>query len=330
MIPVESYQQHLDRVSRSFAFCIAELEEPLRPWVGLTYLLCRLLDTIEDAAWENSETQSRQFDQFDRFLLSGGSEAEIRAWGNFFPGSISAGEKALVEDAFRLFNDLHSSEFASARPVIQSLGRDMSSGMRVFCRTLRQGGAGEVRLRLNSLAEVDRYCFVVAGIVGEALARLLNQVDSRFSLSIDRLRDAQHFGLFLQKVNLLKDQLTDEREGRHLIPDRSLVRISAKENLEGAYRFFHSLPSEQKGFRLFCAWSLFLGLGTLAVVESAFRENRSAKLDRGDAEELLKQVRNHLDQPVYLEKLFLDLGMMLEMDLSSWRTQGAAAMPSLL
>jgi hypothetical protein len=28
------YQQQLDRVSRSFAFCIEQLPEPLRGWVG--------------------------------------------------------------------------------------------------------------------------------------------------------------------------------------------------------------------------------------------------------------------------------------------------------
>ena len=47
------YQTHLDRVSRSFAFCIKKLESPLRQWVSLAYLLCRVLDTVEDSIWES-------------------------------------------------------------------------------------------------------------------------------------------------------------------------------------------------------------------------------------------------------------------------------------
>ena len=50
MQTISFYQTHLDRVSRSFAFCIKKLESPLRQWVSLAYLLCRVLDTVEDSS----------------------------------------------------------------------------------------------------------------------------------------------------------------------------------------------------------------------------------------------------------------------------------------
>ncbi len=55
----EFYQTHLDRVSRSFAFCIRQLPDPLRGWVGLSYLLCRILDTIEDSPCPPSRSRAK-------------------------------------------------------------------------------------------------------------------------------------------------------------------------------------------------------------------------------------------------------------------------------
>ena len=59
MSEIAYYQPHLDRVSRSFAFCIARLEGEMREWVSLSYLLCRLLDTVEDAPWADPRAPHR-------------------------------------------------------------------------------------------------------------------------------------------------------------------------------------------------------------------------------------------------------------------------------
>jgi len=65
------------------------------------------------------------------------------------------------------------------------------------------------------------------------------------------------FGLFLQKVNILKDQSGDEAVGRFLVPSRSLVLSGLLRDADGAFRYLLSLPEKDVGFRLFCAWSLF-------------------------------------------------------------------------
>ena len=69
-------------------------------------------------------------------------------------------------------------------------------------------------LKLGSLKEVNQYCFFVAGVVGEALAKLVSHVEPQFQTAKFRILDAHHFGLFLQKVNILKDQVNDRGEGR--------------------------------------------------------------------------------------------------------------------
>src|SRR4051794_6368635 len=108
MQDIEYYQIRLDRVSRSFAFCIRELQEPLRGWVSLSYLLCRALDTIEDAPWGSAFDQNSQYEAFESFLKVSPSKREVQQWCSRFPLSIPEGEKFLIEDASFLFEDLHA------------------------------------------------------------------------------------------------------------------------------------------------------------------------------------------------------------------------------
>src|SRR3954464_11438031 len=92
------YQSHLDRVSRSFAFCIRQLPSPLKEWVGLSYLLCRVADTIEDAPWESSLAQFEVFERFDQALLSPERLESVQAWVSLFPPGLPEGEILLLGD----------------------------------------------------------------------------------------------------------------------------------------------------------------------------------------------------------------------------------------
>ena len=69
--PALEYTQHwLPRVSRSFAPSIAQLGEPLETPVGIAYLLCRVVDTIEDSEDLAKTERDPLFASFRRALLS--------------------------------------------------------------------------------------------------------------------------------------------------------------------------------------------------------------------------------------------------------------------
>jgi phytoene/squalene synthetase len=289
------YQSHLDRVSRSFAFCIRQLPDPLRDWVALSYLLCRVVDTIEDSAWTDRTAQIEAFQRFDASLMGNGSLAD---WANLFPADIPAGEKILIGDAAELMTDFH--QFPThAFEVIKELVLSMSQGMQHFCAKRRDGS-----LRLSTLGEVNQYCFFVAGVVGELLAKLVAKVEPKFRLSQLNVVRAHHFGLFLQKVNLLKDQVGDEELGRHLIPSREVVEDSSQENAARALDFLLDVPKEQIEFRRFCAWSLFLGLQALSVARESLLRKRVLKVPRGDMEDVFAKVEVALDDDVAMRSLF--------------------------
>lgn len=292
------YQKHLNQVSRSFALCIAKLETPLKAWVGLTYLICRILDTVEDSYWEIAHQQLSKFEGFDRFLLSRPTDEEIQAWSADFPQDIKAGELQLIQDSKTIFHDLHEAP-PGVRAIIQQLVSSMSLGMKHFLKRKESN-----RMTLKTMPEVNQYCFFVAGVVGEALAKLVDLVEPKFKLVRSRIKDAHHFGLFLQKVNLLKDQLGDENEGRFLVPSRQDVLTSLKDNAEGAIRFLEAVPLAQREFRLFCAWSLFLGFESLLFSEAAFAKKNVEKVPKHLAQQLFNQIEMIIDQPQQLRLLF--------------------------
>src|ERR1700737_3776531 len=107
MREIEFYQSHLDGGSRSFAFCIQKLNPPFRQWVSLSYLLCRVLDTVEDSIWPGEPLQDAQYAEFNSFMVRPPSPDAVLSWAARFPTSIPETEKRLLGDSYELFHDLH-------------------------------------------------------------------------------------------------------------------------------------------------------------------------------------------------------------------------------
>ncbi len=289
---------HLKNVSRSFAFCIERLPEPFRTQVAYGYLLCRILDTIEDSTWEDSSLQILKFQEFDAALE--GRSILPANWSEEFPQNIPEGERVLLLQAHEVL-----SRFYSFSEEVQAIMREvvvsMSHGMLRFVRQ-KQNGV----FRLHSLFEVNKYCFFVAGVVGEMLTRLFVKMQCAAveMKSNSVLLDSFHFGLFLQKINLLKDQGRDEREGRFFVPVRDEVRASLRGHAEAAFEYLLRIPKEQSGYRLFCAWSLLLGLASMPFIDRSWKDRIECKIPRVKTVQLLAEVERVISDNEKLRKIF--------------------------
>jgi len=153
-------------------------------------------------------------------------------------------------------------------------------------------------LRLVDLEDVTRYCCFVAGLVGEMLTELfaLGRTEPSPSVSL-----AYHFGVFLQKVNILKDQREDEAAGRFLVPDRRELLSSLRSNAQGALEYLQALPRSERGFRIFCAWSLMMGAMTISVLDQPKQSRRA------DTAALLAQTASIAQDNAALARLFAEL-----------------------
>lgn len=293
-------QKHLDRVSRSFAFCIARLAPPLNEQVGLGYLLCRILDTIEDAKWKREDARFRAFEGYLDLLIDAQNLHRAKVWVAEVLSeteSVPKGERELLEDADLVFTRLHQFSENVRLAMVPAI-ESMALGMRHFASRSQ----GDSELRLSNLSDVNRYCFFVAGVVGEILEGLLRERAREIGCDLGRprLSEAFRFGLFLQKVNILKDQAGDQAEGRWLVPDRLHVLRTALDDARTAFIYVLSIPKAFESYRLFCAWSLFLGLASLR------RTMAGERLGRLETLVLLGEVELHLMNDVKLQKLFGD------------------------
>jgi phytoene/squalene synthetase len=287
----EFYQERLEAVSRSFALCIPQLSSPFREQVALAYLLLRLLDTVEDAPFAGKAAQQAQFDRFCAFLRRPPTQAEVDVFTGSFPAKLTEGERNLLCDTFVLLEDAYELPERARRSIFSAVDR-MACGMAVYAQRPSP-------LRLIDLEDVDRYCCIVAGLVGELLTEL-------WAIGHDQppaMAFAYQFGLFLQKLNILKDQAEDEAVGRFLVPDRQELLSSLRGDAEGALGYLLALPHGERGYRTFCAWSLMLGADLLSQLNNPGPKQSR----RAQTIELLSTTATIAEDNDALSRLFAEL-----------------------
>jgi len=345
-------EEVLPRVSRTFALSIATLPESLREIVRVSYLLCRIVDTVEDDARVEWRVRSSLFDEFDALMgddarLPKGFESECVAVAL---GDVSAADHELATRAgavFRVFRAQPAELRAAVRPHIL----EMSRGMREYAaRAAREG-----RLRIVDMADLERYCYFVAGTVGKLLTALFERVVpsmSAHALAETRAR-AVSFGLALQMVNIVKDVAEDHARGDCFLPldraeahgvsldellaperrDAALAVVGdvcaqARVNLRRAREYTALWPArEGRDVRLFCAVPLALALATLHEVEhggDALRADVKPKVSREVVWRAFADVQLAVGDDTHLRWMFGYYGSGM-FDDAACEAQGAAA-----
>lgn len=278
----------LPHVSRTFALCIRFLPPDLEYSVLVAYLLCRIADTIEDSAELGPDDQQRLLVTFRDALDD--AEAETEPLRAAFAAAATHDER-LARDAdavLREFHQLPEPHRAAIRPWV----REMCDGMAEFVTgPLRPGGAA-LRV-LPDVASLERYCYYVAGTVGQLLSELFRLRFRRQDAARDgRLESlATSFGLGLQLTNIVKDVTADRARGVSFIPadlcaaagfapeqlmhpaHRAAARgvvgevaAMARAHLDDAVAYCTTLPAAEYGIRRFCLVSVFLAARTLALL----------------------------------------------------------------
>ena len=295
----------LPKVSRTFALTIRRLPARLEYPVLAAYLLCRIADTIEDAADLAGAEKERLLHHFRSCLVGSGTDSlPIR---QAFPTPRTDEERlaAHADRVLRAFYGLAADEQAAIRPWVQ----EMAAGMAGFAARRRPDGGLQA---LGSVEELDRYCYYVAGTVGHLLTELFRRHESRIGgARYDRLRElATSFGLGLQLTNIIKDVSDDRRRGWSFVPrdlcDDAGVRPEelhdpahevearvvmhrlvekARSHLDDALDYCLALPTRAYRIRIFCLTSLYFAVRTLHRAEHDPRlldPSHKVKITRGD------------------------------------------------
>ena len=263
----------LQGVSRTFALTIPQLPGALRDVVGNAYLLCRIADTIEDEP-TLSVAQKQTFSELFIKVVAGGEAAE-RFAGALHPllsDAMLDSEHDLVANTARVVRVTHGFR-AVQRSALERCVSVMSQGMAEFQRNATVEG-------LANLSHLDRYCYHVAGVVGEMLTELFCDYSPEIGKRRDHLLPLSvSFGQGLQMTNILKDIWDDRRRGACWLPQdvfravgfdlrslsagrtepafvEGLLRLVAiaRQHLADALRFTLLIPAGETGIRRFCLW----------------------------------------------------------------------------
>lgn len=319
-------QEALTGVSRSFSQPILLLPEPLKVALTCGYLLCRVVDTIEDSVQLGQRRRDELFTWFVEVLEGARPEEELAQ--AFLKLDASLADIRLVQSLPRVMRVFRTQDEVFQRATVRWTV-EMADGMRVYCHRDRPGTVNAV----FSLVDLERYCYFVAGTVGHLITDLFVQylqLDSSQELQLRRR--CESFGIGLQMVNILKDisddmergrcyvprelcrehgfepeQLLDERYRRHAQEIVGALFRKAAQHLDDALEYTLTLPATATQLRLFCLLPLWMAWETLYIAvgnDALFTHGVPVKITRDTVADIVReamksaaddtQVRAHL------------------------------------
>jgi farnesyl-diphosphate farnesyltransferase len=298
----DAYQAKiLQGVSRTFALTIPVLPPALYRAVANAYLLCRIADTIEDDAGL-AFAEKREFSQQFLTAVRGQSDGAdfARALAPRLAPHNSPAERDLISHTPVVLRITHSLNRAERSALVRCL-RVMIDGMVFY-----QG-----QETLDGVADqiaMDRYCYYVAGVVGEMLTELFCEFcPAMHARKHDLMRLAVSFGQGLQMTNILKDIWEDRARGACWLPraefNRHGLRLSELQpgqggqaftaairaliatthgHLRNALTYTLTIPPQETGLRKFCLWALGMAVLTLRKInaEPLFINAQDVKISR--------------------------------------------------
>lgn len=285
----------LKRVSRAFYLSIRVLPSGMREPVATAYLLARAADTIADTPSITAERRLAHLSEF-REIIEGESDIDTATRLSSALATLQPtdGEQHLLRSlpkVFDLLDRLNGSDAKAVRSVVNTL----TSGMAFDLMTFGEPNSSKLA-SLETEAELDEYCYLVAGCVGEFWTDIsVAHTSSLLGWNTEDMRSlGVRFGLALQLTNILRDVPKDLRMGRCYLPKSELEKVGLRpddlrdaaddgrsrpilawgihrtlEHFGAAERYILAIPRRNLRLRLATLWPVLTGLGTLAELAAS-------------------------------------------------------------
>jgi farnesyl-diphosphate farnesyltransferase len=266
------------------------LPRTLREPVGLAYLLARAADTVADTRVLARDERLAHLHAL-RAGFAGAPTAVVPVAAACRPHLGSRAEAALLErlpEAIARLDALPPGDRDAVRGVLATLTSGMVFDLETF------PGEDSTQLgALETLDDLDRYTYLVAGCVGEFWTKIHAAHRPRLrgwdvlAMSAEGVR----FGKALQLTNVLRDIPSDLRHGRCYVPAAALASQGlvasdllasdamprlrpvydalldrAGEHYLAGWRYTRAIPRREWRMRLACAWPLLIGEATIAAL----------------------------------------------------------------
>lgn len=302
----------LEGVSRTFALTIPQLPAKLYGAVANAYLLCRIVDTIEDETSLSSEQKKYFCSEFIDVVKTGvNSEPFAVELAPLLSNQTLPAEHTLIHVLPRVIEITHKFD-PNQIDALACCVETMAEGMPIYQAMDLRGG-------LATLSDMDKYCYYVAGCVGEMLAKLFCHYSPEIARHREQLLTLSiSFGQGLQMTNILKDIWDDAQRGvcwlpqdifsetgfdlKNLTPEtndekfrKGLERLIsiAHGHLHDALIYTQLIPAHETGIRNFCLWALGMAVLTLRKIKQNldFSKSSQVKISRNSVKATILATR---------------------------------------
>lgn len=291
----------LEGVSRTFALTIPQLPQGLDSVVANAYLLCRIVDTIEDEVKLTVEEKKHFCHSFIEVTNTGkGAKEFALELAPLLSDKTLPAEHTLIKLTERVIEITHSFD----KEQIEALSTCvdiMAKGMPTFQEKDLHSG-------VSTMKDMDLYCYYVAGCVGEMLARLFCHHSPEINFRRDELMAlAVSFSQGLQMTNILKDIWDDKERGVCWLPQEvfdefgfdlknlnkdtddegftkgmEVLLDRAEGHLKDALTYTQIIPRSETGIRKFCLWAIGMAVLTIKKIRKNpnFKNSKDVKISR--------------------------------------------------
>ena len=240
----------LPRVSRTFTLSIKILRGKERRAILIAYLLCRILDTIEDTSCLTEKKKINLLKQFIALLRDDTyQEKNILGWIESIKDvEARKWDKVLLLETLHVLRVYYQQDAIYRHAIFPSV-EEMGLGMASFLRKrdlqiskqtalnkLNKNSSGASKkdfvFFLKTEAELDRYCYYVAGTVGKLITTVFGIILTDKSRRCLLEKYQLNFSLGLQHVNIAKDFMVDKQRGWCYIPT---LMLKQEKNFSGYF-----------------------------------------------------------------------------------------------
>lgn len=335
------------KVSRTFALNINVLKGRLHKSILLAYLYLRIADTVEDDPDMTASEKEVLLDKFAEIFRTAELKDEaVAAFEESLPASWRARS---TEPYFDLCLHTHAvvpllKELPDvyAAPV-RDVTIEMCGGMAKFAKR-QEAALSSGWFTLESVGDLDEYCYYVAGIVGKLLTHL-------FAADTCWINDARKaemqkldvsFGLALQIANIVKDCREDSERRVCFVPEEICRRHGfehsydmfvgeaasaddradfekrraavmgelvqkAWKHLDDAIAYTKLIPNVKMRTRLFCLWPLFMAAENMKLIgdgTAIFASDKKVKITRDTVKQIVKSTMKHFYSDKWIDKTY--------------------------
>ncbi len=308
---IKANKESLINQSRSFAIPILKLDNRFLIPTMVSYNLNKAIDTIEDSLILRTDEKIELIKTFCKHLHNDGFSSEVQK------RMIEVTPQAEVfvfknyESAINLYDTLSKEEKA----LVKKCTIEMAEGM---CDFLERS--------INTLKDLNDYCYYVAGTVGIYLTNLLKLKGRNITQKVfEKLENnAVSFGLFLQKLNIIRDfsedkdikkrsfwpQIYFRQEKDHVKILNKMCYETLKNDVPRAIEYFTYIPLGNDSYDHFIRFILSSGMEYLKILKnnkSVFSKEK-VKLSRNVIKNLYPKVSSQTREEfkIYCEQFYAE------------------------